>query len=135
MGYSKGLGTTLTINAITIGQIVSIGPPAIERGEVETTDLDSSWATFISTLRRAGEASLTVNYDPDATVNHDDIMTYFTAGTAYTCQIILPTGPTLDTFTFSAFVKRMEWGEVSVEGIWQLTVTLRTTGAVALAAT
>jgi hypothetical protein len=135
MGYSKGLGTTLTINAITIGQIVSIGPPAIERGEVETTDLDSSWGTAISTLRRAGEATLTVNYDPDATVNHDDILTYFNDGTAYTCKITLPSGPTLDVFTFSAFVKRMEWAEVSVDSLWQLTVTLRTTGSVALAAT
>lgn len=137
MAHYKGLGTTFSINAITIGQIVGITPPAVQRGEVETTDLDDTWRNYLPTILGAEPATLLVNWDPDATVNveHDDLWTHVGTGTTYTCKITMPSGPTADVFTFSAFISRVEWQEVTVDAVWQLAVTLRTTGSVALAST
>lgn len=135
MAHSKGLGTTLTIDSVTIGQIVGITPPGVQRGEVEITDLDDTWSDFLPTILRAEPCTLLLNWDPDATVNHDDIWTHLGTGTAYTCKITLPSGPTTDVFTFSAFVSSMVWNEVTVDTTWQVAVTLRVRGSVALAST
>lgn len=137
MAHHKGLGTVFSINSITIGQIVGITPPAVQRGEVETTDLDDTWRSYIPTILGAEPATLLVNWDPDATVSveHDDLWTHVGTGTAYTCKITMPSTATTDVFTFTAFISRVEWQEVTVDAVWQLAVTLRTTGSVALAST
>lgn len=67
----QGSGTYETVASIT-----NLGGPSIEREQIDVTAHDSpdQWEEFVFGIKRTGELTADVNYDP---VNHDYLMDDF----------------------------------------------------------
>lgn len=119
----------------TIAEVVSISPPKISVGSVETTHLSSSRKTFRPTIMDGGEVSFEIHYDPDETT-HSALTTLATATAANQAAKnwrITFTDATPATYTFSAFVTGFEVGQVGVEENITATITMKVSGAVTIA--
>tara|TARA_R100000655_G_scaffold71369_2_gene109743 strand:+ start:784 stop:1164 length:381 start_codon:yes stop_codon:yes gene_type:complete len=67
MGAVTSNGTTLTIDSQLIGDVLSINAVSVSVTTIDSSDLDSSWRTFIGGLKDGGECSFEVAYDPSGT--------------------------------------------------------------------
>lgn len=136
MAATKGKGSTLQISIstvfTTVTQDVEFKPPNAEMGKVETTDLSSTWRTFIATILNAGEVEATLNYDSDATT-HAQLWTSFQAGTEESWKINFPASQST-IIAFNAFITNHEWEPVNVDGIVKLKIKLQLSGAITITA-
>ncbi|MCK9326634.1 MAG: hypothetical protein M0P69_14180 [Bacteroidales bacterium] len=109
-----------------IAQIASIAPPQPERETVDVDELDPPGEVRkkLVGLIDAGEASLTLNFDPTNT-GHLDLEQDFRTGEAKQYQIELPNG---HGWTFSAFCTAYQPQEISASEVIQAEVTLVLTG-------
>jgi|TARA_R100000084_G_scaffold109442_1_gene76890 predicted secreted protein len=57
-------GTTLTVDSQVIGNVLSVSAVNVTVATIDSTDLDSSWRTFIGGLKDGGECSFELAYDP-----------------------------------------------------------------------
>lgn len=63
-GAFSAQGSTLTINGIEIGEVVTFGGPNTTRPQIEATHLKSTSVERIAGLKDNSEFTLTVNYLP-----------------------------------------------------------------------
>lgn len=128
MGETTGLKTKFFREGATVGtyeeiaQIASIAPPQPEREVVDVDELDPPGEVKkkIIGLIDAGEASLTLNFDPTNT-GHLDLEQDFRDGTAKNYRIKLPNDY---GWTFSAFCTAYQPQEISADDVVQAEVTL-----------
>lgn len=136
MAFACGKGTVIQIEDTTfktIPQTVSITPPTVEMGSVETTHMASTARNHKSTIVDSGEVSFQLEYDP-ADVLHVLLWTKFQAGTVENWKIILTdTGAT--EVDFSAFVMNFGIEELTVDNLAVVPVTLKIDGAVTITTT
>lgn len=134
MAAVKALGTTLkvTISAspTTIPQITSLTPPQMSNPEVDTSALDSTWRTFLSTLPDGGTVDFTFNYD-HANSTHDYLRDSFATGTQETWLVTFTdTGTATEAFT--GHISAFNYGELTPEGLVQVSASIKVSGAVTI---
>lgn len=104
------MGTTLKKGATLIGQLTSIDGISVSADTIETTTLDgsgtSNYRTFVTSLKDAGEISLSGHFDY---TSHSGLLTDFENGVATTYTIEFPdkgagATPHGTQWTFSAVV-------------------------------
>lgn len=140
MSNTRGKGTILRASAVAdtsevvIAQVKSVTPPAMVMGTVETTVLASTARTFISTILDGGTMTFQCNWDPDDASHDTTIWTVFTGGTNYFFEIELPTG-TKKFINFEGVVTNFDPGSggVTVDGIYELAVTVKVSGTPTIA--
>ena len=114
-----------------IGQVVSIDGPTGSSGTIDVTHLSSTGREFISSLPDWGTVSLGLIWDPvTASLQHDELWDDFVAGNVRTYQIRLSNSPQTE-LTFDAYPTEHPVN-IAVDDKVGATVTLKTTGAVAL---
>ena len=64
MGAVTSNGTTITVDSQLIGDVISISPASVSVTTIDSSDLDSTWRTFIGGLRDGGDCSFEIAYDP-----------------------------------------------------------------------
>jgi len=69
MGAVTANGTTITVDSQLIGDVVSIAAASISVATIDSTDLDSTWRTFIGGIKDGGECSFEIAYDPSDTAH------------------------------------------------------------------
>ena len=80
LSYGNQAGTSATFTAI--GSILSLSGPAIEHPALDVTTLDDATRQFIAAgVADIGELALEVNFDPDTTGVHDQLVDWAIAGT------------------------------------------------------
>jgi hypothetical protein len=86
-----GHGTTFSIGATAVGNIITIGGPDITRDplDVSTMDSTSKFREFIPGMLDSGEITLELNYDGTAAGTGNFLSQQMTA-TAQTMTIVLP---------------------------------------------
>ena len=67
MGAVTANGTTITVDSQLIGDVLSISPVSVSVATIDSTDLDSTWRTFIGGIKDGGECSFEIAYDPSGT--------------------------------------------------------------------
>ena len=134
MAAFLGQGATMTWGATSIGQVLSIDGPNMERAMVDTTHLGTTqtvdtvavkFRTFAAGFGDAGEISVEVQFDHDDSgqgLMWDD----FTSGTSKTCVLIFSDG---DNYSFTAFIRSMSHSQ-SIDEVNRANITFKITGAV-----
>jgi|TARA_R100000084_G_scaffold74788_3_gene33660 predicted secreted protein len=64
MGAVTANGTTITVDSQLIGDVLSISAVSVSVATIDSTDLDSTWRTFIGGIKDGGECSFEIAYDP-----------------------------------------------------------------------
>lgn len=131
MGTNSTQGTLLKVSSTTIAQRVRIKPAEHTRADIETTDLDSTWKTYIAGIPDGGEMELEINYDPGS-ATHATLWSLFGSGAVDDFQLVL-TDAGAAVISFDAIVKGFMLGEMTTDQLQRATVKLRITGAVAIA--
>ena len=120
-------GTTLTWGG-AITEIVSIDGPSMTNEPADTTNLSSTWRSFLAVIPDGGEVSLTLNYEPDA-ASHASFITDLAAGTLQEAVITFTDGGGT-TLTFDAICTAFS-PTASVGEKLSAAVTLKVTGDIA----
>lgn len=142
----RGKGTILRLSAaadtseVVITQVVSLSPPSLTMGIVETTDLSSTARDYESTILGGNSFSATVNWDPDAASHDTTLWTVFQAGTKYFAEIELPNNTagagTKKFINFQGIITDFDPSSaITVDGIYQLTFTMQVCGLPTIAST
>ena len=121
-----GHGTSLSINAIVIGNIVSISGPDQSRDSIDISTMDSTdkWREFTTGMLDAGEITFDLNYDGAAVGTANDLNTAFTA----VASTILVTLPDTSSFSASGFITALGTAIPFDDKVSQ-SVTVKLTGA------
>lgn len=136
------LGTTFSINAKSVGGLITVGLPQQQRGVAETTDSASGFdRSFLPGLRDAGTVQLTMRYDPDDAGQLQLQANYAANGTAalVPCIVTLPNAATPssggETWTFNAFVTEPPRGDLAIvdDKVVEVTATLKISGVITIA--
>lgn len=110
----------------TVAQVANIQPPQAERGVVEVEDLDpqDDIKKKLPGVIDVGEATLTLNFDPEDT-GHTTLEEDFYSGVTKNYRIKLPNGK---GWTFPAFISGWAPQEISEGDVIQVEVTLTVVG-------
>jgi hypothetical protein len=127
MAHSKGKGTTLTVNAVVIPQIVSLVPPGWAIDKIDTTSLDSDWMECDSTIPDPAPITGVLNYDPVETA-HQGLETLAASGAIVACSVSLPSA--LTVYNFNAYVSQWNAESVDVKAIHKKSFALQPVGAI-----
>ncbi len=114
----------------TIAQRTSVVPMKSKRNKIETTDLDSTDETSFGGIRRNGPITFKAWMDP-ADTGHIFLATTYGANTTINWKTILQNAGS-KTYTFAAWIEEFDIGEVKVDGLVELSLTLCVTGSVTL---
>lgn len=132
MSAEKNIGTTLIKTKsgsestdLTIADLLTIGRIGVTSDEKDVTTLDSAngYKEFIAMAKDAGELPLTGLIKSEANVEAMLALAESQALEAWTITAVSGS-----TWTFSAFVKMFEEGEMSVDGVRNFNATLRISG-------
>jgi len=116
---------------VQIGQVISIDGPTGSASTVDTTHLSSTGRESIAALPDYGTVSLSVIWDPVTTsTQHDELWDDFNAGNTRDYQIRLSNSPQTE-LSFSAYPTEHPIS-IAIDSYVGATITLKTTGAVAL---
>lgn len=126
-------GTTL----VKLAGVVSITPPNPEVGEAEVTDLEATdrYRSFIPTMRDPGMIEAVMNYVGGSATDTLLRAAKIAADTrAWKVVYSDDDGVALRQITGSGYVQGLTEPEISLEGVKQVTLTIRVSGAVTEAA-
>lgn len=127
------MGTKLRKGATAIASLTSIDGVGVSSDSIETTALDneSGYRTFVTSLKDAGEVSLSGHFDFTA---HNPLLADFEDGSVDTYTIEFPdVGTTTGTtWTFSAVVTGFSTS-VELEDLISFEATLKVSGRPTLA--
>jgi hypothetical protein len=121
------MGTTLKKGVAVIASLTSIDGVGVSADSIETTalDNDSGYRTFVTSLKDAGEVSLSGHFEY---ISHSPLLTDFEAGTVDAYTIEFPDGETTGTsWTFSAVVTNFSTS-VELEDLISFEATLKVSG-------
>ncbi len=107
-GTSFGRGDGASPEVFTnIGEITGVSGPGLSRDTIDVTDVDSTdrWREFIGGLKDAGEVSLEINWDPNASPDVSNFLTDINANAARNYKL---TFPDTTAWTFSALMTGLE---------------------------
>lgn len=110
----------------TIPGVTSISGVGQTRGQIDVTNLSSAAREYKKALQDGQEITLQIQYDPDH-ASHSGLRTDMAAETSRNFKITLTDSPA-QTISFAAMVLGWTLGEMSVDSVQTLTVTLKPTG-------
>jgi len=138
MAYFNAQGTTIARGDgaspevyTIIPQLTSINPIGQSRGLIDVTNLSSPAREYMKALEDGDEISVTAQYDPGDTV-HAALRGDMAAELPRNFRITLTDSPPT-TVTFSAHVTQWQIGDVAVDSVYSLNMTLKPTGALVFA--
>tara|TARA_R100001530_G_scaffold59629_1_gene43200 strand:+ start:1943 stop:2338 length:396 start_codon:yes stop_codon:yes gene_type:complete len=69
MAAITGNTTTISIDggSTALADVTSISPMSLSLATLDTSNLDSTWRTFIGGIKDGGECTFEINYDPAST--------------------------------------------------------------------
>lgn len=133
-------GTTVSLNAIAIGGLISVSIPDRTKGEAETTDSGAGFdRTFIAGLREGGSCNLSFRHDPTDTGQLQLETNYGLDGSTAvkSCVITLPLSAKSParTYTFNAFVTAPPAGDLGLvdDDVAVQQATLKVAGPITIA--
>lgn len=108
-----------------IANITNLSGPSIEREQIDVTSHDSpdQWEEFVFGIKRSGEVSVDVNYNPSI---HDLLLEDFDSPEPRSYQIIWP-DPAETTWTFDAGLTGFE-PEAPVDDKLAASLTFKVSG-------
>jgi len=126
MGAVTANGTTISIDGgtTTIANVISITPIGVSVATIDSTDMDSTWRTFIGGLKDGGECSVQISYDPSA-ATHTAIESAID-GASKSIEI---TWSDASTMTFSAIINSFS-PSVAIDSALSASIGMKITGAV-----
>lgn len=124
MAAISSQGTTLTIDGVTIAQIISYSGLDGASSEIDVTTLDSTAKEYLVGLEDFGNFSFEIISDP-TDAGQEDLRDAKSAGTTDTYVLTLSSGKYV---TFSASVQSIAYSG-SVDDADRASVTLRVTGS------
>lgn len=124
-------GVTLTVNAVLIPGLVSVGPST--GGEAEEIDVSShdtvgAFREFVQGFKGRSTFDAVIRWDP-ALAAHDGLFTLYNAGTVVAVIIGLPTTPAANV-TFNAFISHIPIPALGLSDPLDLTVTFTVSGTI-----
>lgn len=124
IGYGLTFGIYNGSTYTNVAEVTGATAPQYSRDAVETTHMTSTnkYRTYIPGLLDAGEASLTLNYDPS---NADVIIAAMEASSNGQFKITFPDSVTV---VFSAVVTAYQIGEVTPDGKMTASATFKVSG-------
>jgi hypothetical protein len=133
-------GTTVSLNAIPIGGLISVTTPDRSRGDAETTDSSSAGdRSYIPGLREGGTIEMSFRHDP-ADAGQLALETNYGldgSGAVKSCVITLPVSAKnpARTYTFNAYVISPPKGELGLvdDDVAVQTATIKVAGPVTIA--
>ena len=99
MGAVTANGTTVSVGGTAIGNLISVSPTSMSVATIDSTDMGSTWRTFIGGLKDGGECTFEIAYDPSL-ASHTALEGYID-GDNY---VILITWSDETTCTFNAII-------------------------------
>ena len=134
MGYSA-FGATLTWNSQTVAKLRSIGAPEISVTILDTTTHQSTsgFMEKVPSLKDAGDVTIEGELDYTDTNGQIAMKTDCAAGTSRTAVITAPSS--YFTWTFTAYITKLKFGDFPHDGKIPFTATLTITGVPALGVT
>jgi hypothetical protein len=133
-------GTTIMVNSVLVGGLISVSIPDRTRGEAEVTDTDSAFdREFIPGLRDGGSVNLSFRFDPEDTGQVELVTNFNASGTAAIVPVIIEIPAAAisggQTFTFDGFVTAAPSGDLALvdDSAAEQTATIRVAGPVAIA--
>ncbi|WP_254509888.1 phage tail tube protein [Anatilimnocola floriformis] len=134
MAYTAGKGTKLQLSISStltdIAQVVSMTPPSMEMGTVETTHLLSTWREYISTIPDGGSIDFTLEWDASH-ATHAALWTAFQGGAVETWKVLF-TDTGAATVGFSGIVTGYAFDEIAVDGVVTASLSVKLTGPVVI---
>lgn len=122
-------GVTLTVNAVAIPGLVSIGPSTggeAEDIEVTSHDTVGNFREFVSGFKSRATLDFTIRWDP-ALAAHDGLIALWTAGTVVAFIIGLPTSPATN-ITFNGFISNIPIPALGISDALDLTMSVTISG-------
>ena len=88
----------------TIANVTNIDGPKLESDQIDVTSHDSTGGReeFVAGIKRGGEISLDINFDP-SNATHEMLLDDYDGRALHNFQLIFPTTPSI-TWTFAAMV-------------------------------
>jgi len=125
-----GQGATITINLgsglQTVGQLLSIDGPNMERTMVDTTNMaTTSLRTFVPGFGDGGEVTIEAQFDNDD-AGQQDVLESFETGSSASAAVVITTSDS-DTFTFGAHVRSFSVSQ-NMDEVNRVTMVLKVTG-------
>ena len=113
-------GTKLNLTG-DIAEVTNISGPgfSVDMEDVTSHDSDGAWEEVLPTIKRSGEISVDINYDPGNNCYADKLGNFEENATL--------TFPDANVWTFDCYVSGFE-PEAPVEGKLAATITLKLTG-------
>lgn len=124
-------GTTISIDAVTIANVRSVGEATggdRERIDVTTHDTVGVNREYVLGFKGEESFSFTIAWDP-AHASHDSLVALLTAGTSEAVVITYPTTPAA-TASFNGRVTAMSLPAADIDGALIRTVTITIDGAI-----
>lgn len=118
-----GFGTTLTIDASAVAEIISFSGPNITVNAVDATHMESTeeWKEFIAGLKDAGELTLGINYEGGQYA----ALLALIDGEAHTAVVTFPDTSTVEVEVLVTGLS----AEVPIDDRMTCEITLKITGA------
>jgi predicted secreted protein len=88
----------------TLANVTNISGPKLKAEQIDVSSHDSvdGYEEFVAGIKRGGEISLDINYDP-SNATHETLLDDFDDGALHNYQLIFPTNPAT-TWSFAAIV-------------------------------
>lgn len=140
MAKYDAYGTTFYIGTsgagTAVAQVVSISGPSLTLDTEDVTSMDSTdaWEEVVPTIKRSGEVSLELVYDPAAATHKNasgGLLYAFDQRASGTYTLVFPDAASTE-WVFTAYVTGYE-PDMPVDGRLAATVTFKPTGDVTLA--
>lgn len=109
-----------------LAQVLSIGAIDLQRPEIRTTNLGSTFASFVRGIKEGQPFDVVLQYDPDDS-NHAQLRTDLDGSSSVNYRITLTDSPA-QTWTIPAIVTGFRVDEQTEDAVSTATVTLRPTG-------
>lgn len=130
MAKIKGLGSTLSVSDVAIAQIVSISGPGSDVGTVETTDLSSTFRTYLPTVSNSGEIGMEIHYSPQQ-ATHTTLEGLVATPAVEDWDLDFADG---SNYAFDGILTGFEVSGMEVDGVVMASITIQITGAITITA-
>ena len=126
MAVTKTQGTTLSWNAVAIGEVTNISGLSSPTNKIPISSFADTVMKYRPGRRKAGNFTFDINMNPDDTTQAA-LETDRQAGTSRTVVLVAPTG-TLKTITFTGLIMDMSI-DAEDDNIYKQKVTIKITSA------
>jgi hypothetical protein len=123
--FARGDGASPEVFT-AINQVTDVGTVGSDRGLIDVTNLSSTAREYKKAIKDGQELTLTINYDPDDT-GHSGLRTDNDAEVSRNYRVTFSDSPA-QTVTFAGLVTNWSVGNIVIDNVLTLSVTVKPTG-------